>query len=208
MATRIVFLGDNGSEQTFVGKADRERTTVETTLFEMLDQRGYKIVSETAEFLLAKRNLHDSVMVFFEQASGLTTDRIYKILSKIHENGCNHCIIIYKDGVTTYVKNLIKNDIFEKPRGARDKLAYDINEFDIEIFNEEELRINITRHRLQPKSLTRLSDAESITFKSKYGTKIPIFAITDPLVRFYNFKRGDIIAIIRSDGTHTYRIVR
>ena len=204
----IIFVNEKGARQVFIDKTDKPRTNVENTLFEMLDQRGYKVLTDNGEILFAKRSLTDSVMVFFEKTSGLTTDRIYKILSKIRENSCNHCIIIYKDGVTTYVRNLIKNELFEKTKTTKDKASYDINEFDIEIFNETEMRFNITRHRLQPKSVERLSDTDALNFKKKYGVKIPVFSLSDPLVRFYNFKKGDIISLVRADGTHTYRIVK
>ena len=209
--TTVVFVDAKGAAQTFIGKDDRARTTVETTVFEMLAQRGYKVVGEADNILFAKRSLTDGVMVFFERQSGLTTDRIYKIMSRIRESGYTHCIIIYRDGVTTYVKNLIKNEIFDRPkpmRDVRDKSAYDLNEFDIEIFNEAEMRINITRHRLQPKRIECLSDADCAAFKKKYGVKIPVYAITDPIVRFFNFKKGSIVSLTRADGTHTYRIVR
>lgn len=204
----IVFRTLGGDVQTFIKAADKPRTNVERTIFEMLDQRGYKVTEENDEIILAKRSISDSLMVFVEKMSGLTTDRIYKILSKMRESDCDHCIIVYKDGVTTYVKNLIKNDLFEKTKTARDKTSYDINEFDIEIFNELELRFNITRHRLQPTHIEKLSELDASTFKKKYGLKIPIFAIEDPIVRFYNFKKGDIIALTRADGTNTYRIVK
>ena len=204
----IFFLNENGSRQTFIEKEDKDRSIIETTLFEMLNQRGYKVTEENSEFIMAKRSIKDTVMIFQEKTVGLTTDRVYKLLSKIKDHNCYHCIIIYKEGVTTYVKNLIKNELFEKTKTVRDKTTYDMNDFDIEIFNENEFKFNITKHRLQPKSIEKLSDDETISFKNTYGIKIPVFSLSDPIVRFYNFKRGDIISVIRSDGTHTYRIVK
>ena len=204
---QVIFVDSTGDVQTFISKDDmplgRPRTSPETTMFEMLTQRGYKVVSECEDFMFAKRSMTDCIVVFFEKMSGLTTDRVYKLLVKTREQGCNHCIIVYKDSVTTYVKNLIGNDVFDKPKtsSATDNIS-------IEIFDENELRINITRHRLQPKEFVQLSTTEVAAFKKLYGTKIPIFSTSDPIVRFYNYKKGDIIALTRADGTKTYRIVK
>ncbi len=44
---------------------------------------------------------------------------------------------------------------------------------------------------------------------AKYGAdKLPIILHSDPIVRYYNFRAGDILAINRADNTISYRIVR
>jgi len=206
-AQKIIFLDAKGVAQRFISLEDRPRTIVETTMFEMLTQRGYKITYDGDDGLIAKLSITDCLIVFFEKTSGLTTDRVYKLLIKTREKNCNHCIIVYKDNVTTYVKNLIGNELFERSRSDKSAI-HNTTDLDIEIFNEAELRINITKHRLQPKTVDKLSEVDTTSFKKKFGIKIPVFSITDPLVRFYNYKKGDIISLTRADGTKTYRIVK
>ena len=87
-------------------------------------------------------------------------------------------------------------------------------DIEIELFFEDELQYNITKHILVPEHI-RLSNNKAKKFKEKYGTKFPILLINDPISRFFNYKSGDIIKIIRcqkikEDSNYyiTYRIVK
>ena len=44
--------------------------------------------------------------------------------------------------------------------------------------------------------------------KKKYGTKIPILKLDDPISRFYNYKKGDIIEITRYDNNICHRMIK
>ena len=77
----------------------------------------------------------------------------------------------------------------------------------VELFALEDLQYNITKHRLQPK-FECLSDKDADDFKKKYGVKFGTLRLDRPIACFYDYKRGDVIRIIRSDGYISYRIVR
>ena len=83
-----------------------------------------------------------------------------------------------------------------------------------ELFSVDELQFNITKHRLVPLH-QKLNEEESKSFKEKYGLKYQAILTSDPISRFYNYKRGDIIRILRIRKTNdknqyiiAYRIVK
>ena len=71
---------------------------------------------------------------------------------------------------------------------------------------ESELQYNLTKNRLVPKAV-KMEKEKVEDFKKKFGVKFPTMFSTDPLSRFMNYMKGDIIKIYRADGLH-YRIVK
>ena len=51
-------------------------------------------------------------------------------------------------------------------------------------------------------------DLEKTDFIKRMGQDIPIIYKGDPVSRFYNFEKGDIVRILRKDNTIGYRIVK
>ena len=43
---------------------------------------------------------------------------------------------------------------------------------------------------------------------AKYGGKLPIILKTDPVVKYLNFKKGDILKVTRKSDYIHYRIVK
>ena len=114
-----------------------------------------------------------------------------EILSVMNEAGVVHSIVIYKDKVTPATKSTLEQ----------------CEDMKIELFAEEDLQINITKHRLQP-LFEKLKDDEIAEFKKSFGLKFGILRIDRPIARFYNYSKGDVIRIVRSDGYINYRIVK
>lgn len=82
----------------------------------------------------------------------------------------------------------------------------------IEIFDHNDLKRNITKHRLQPK-FSLLSQSEADDLKQKYCVKndqIPHMRWEDPIRRYYGLRVDQIVRILRlADGGKelSYRIV-
>ena len=55
---------------------------------------------------------------------------------------------------------------------------------------------------------SELNEDEKKDFLSNFGSKIPFLLKTDPIVRYFNFEKGDIIKVIRKDNYISYRIVK
>lgn len=164
------------------------------TVSEMITQRGYTITSHEDDKITGQLDDGTSIVVFTIPIIKFNVDRVKEYISYLHNMNINHCIIIYTNSVTSMAKKLLENSV----------------DVTIEIFTVKELQYNITKHRFVPKHI-RLSEEESKEFKKKYGTKFPVLLRTEPVSKFYNFKRGDIIKIIRNENGTNYvchRIVK
>lgn len=164
------------------------------TVSEMITQRGYKITESDDEKIIGTNPAGDQIAVFTQSVAKFNVDRVKEYISLLHKMNINHCIVIYTDSVTSTTKKIVENSVDIK----------------IELFNQEELQYNVTKHRLVPKHI-RLPSEESKNFKKLYGLKHPSILRTDPVSRFYDFQRGDVIKIVRTSGGDefvTYRIVK
>lgn len=160
------------------------------TTKEIITQRGYKITEIEDDKILGTRGT-EKICIFTGIVSKFSIGRVKEYLSILETMNIKNCIVIYTDQVTPKAKKLIEN-------------AIDVI---IELFTLCELQYNITKHKLVPQHV-KLSPHESKKFKEHFGVKFPTLLKTDPVSRFYNFKRGDIIKIIRSNGYISYRIVK
>lgn len=164
------------------------------TVTDMISQRGYKITESDDEKIIGINKDGENIVVFIQPVAKFNVDRVKEYISLLHKMEMKHCIIIYTESVTSMTKKLIENSLDIK----------------IELFTQEELQYNITKHRLVPKHI-KLPYKEAKEFKKVHGLKHPAILRTDPIARFYDFNRGDIIKIVRMNGDDefvTYRIVK
>ena len=122
--------------------------------------------------------------------SKLNTDRVKELVGTMNSLKTKHAIAVY-DSITPQARSMTKN-----PGDLR-----------IEIFHSSQLGFNITKSNLVPKH-ERMSPAEASDFKKRYTSKWGTLTYSDPISRFYNFSRGDVIKITRRNGIIAYRIVR
>lgn len=159
---------------------------------EMLEQRDYTSLDIQEDRIIATKPDNRQMIVFLSTVPKFNVKSMSEYISITNEIGIKHLLIIYKDGVTA------------STRKAIEQLQDDIY---IELFAEENLQLNITKHRLQPIFQT-LSAQDNKEFKLKYGLKFPIMKKDDPIACFYDYKKGDIIRVIRKNGIIDYRIVK
>ena len=159
---------------------------------EMLEQRYYTIEDVQQDRLVAVKPDGKKMIMFLSNVPKFNVKCMSEYISITNEFGIKHLLIVYKEGVTASTKKAIE------------QLQDDIY---VELFAEENLQFNITKHRLQP-VFQRLEEDESKEFKLKYGLKFPIMKKDDPIASFYDYRKGDIIRIIRKTGIIDYRIVK
>ena len=106
------------------------------------------------------------------------------------DNDINHSIIVYNGKITPSSNKVIKN-----------------SELTIELFTHTEMSINIFNHKYYFPHI-KVDNTTKNLLLTKYGTKIPIILKTDPVIRYLDFKKGDIIKIIRKNNYITYRLVK
>jgi len=69
----------------------------------------------------------------------------------------------------------------------------------IEVFSLKELQYNITRHKDVPKHII-CSNVKKQEILEKYSVgphQLPIIKLTDPVCRYYNASKGQLVKIIR-----------
>jgi DNA-directed RNA polymerase I, II, and III subunit RPABC1 len=158
---------------------------------EIFIQRGYRIDEKNEECILASKKNEQQICGFISKSSSkFNVERIQEIISMLNEMSVYHCIIVYKDSATPVAKKIVEES--EKMK--------------IEIFHEDELQYNITKHYLVPKHelLYKNNTDEAKNFKKN---KYPLISRLDPVSRFYGFEMGDVIKITRKNNLVTYRIV-
>lgn len=160
-------------------------------LTEMLTDRGYVITDNSVDDKLIAQDQTSQLIVLISQVDKLNINIIKEYIKLIEELKIPKCIIVYNNCITASAKKVIQN-------------LYHIN---IEVFNENELQYNITHHKYV-KPHIKIEGDEFDKINTKYGKNLPILLSSDPVSRYYNFKKGDIIKIIRKHDIVAYRVVR
>lgn len=172
-------------------------------LSEMVIDRGYKIdylqnydiyekdEKENKESFFIKASMNDDIILcFINEEEKLNIQGIKDRISIMNKEGANACIIVYRSSVTSSAKKSLET-----------------LEYEFELFGLHELQLNITKHRLVPRH-SRVLPSEKEELDKKYKGKIPVILSTDPVSRYYSFKKGDYIRITRKDGSVIYRMVK
>lgn len=159
---------------------------------EMLQQRGYEITdTEEENRIIALKPDGESMVAYFVNIPKFNVKSMGEYVSLMNELEVTHGIIIYKNTVTAMTKKTIEQS----------------SKIRLEMFMDEDLQYNITKHRLQPK-FEKLDFVEAENFKEKYGYKYPTLRRDDPISRFLDYQRGDVVKVTRNSGHVTYRIVK
>lgn len=150
-------------------KIQEKKNRAVKIISEILKLRGYNDIFYIDEenIILADKTL----IVFFSVFSKLNKNTFEIMLNKMRSKNIKDCIIISREKITSYVKNIIPNFIDNS----------------IELFNLEELQYFITEHIF-------LQKHELIDYKNPNITKkLPKILKTDIISRIYNFKKGNVI---------------
>lgn len=143
-------------------------------------------------------NITDRMFVFFPEEPKIGVKTVQTYVIKMEEEQVSRAIVIVRLGLTPSAKQAMRNV------GP---------EFIMEDFLESEMLINITEHELVPQH-TLLTVEEKEELFSRYKLKesqLMKMLTTDPVARYYGYKRGQIIKIVRKSDTAgryvTYRLV-
>jgi DNA-directed RNA polymerase subunit H (RpoH/RPB5) len=154
-----------------------------------IDYCDYEMGNESMYCLKAYKDINIT-LVFINEDDKLNIQGIKDKISTMNKEIANRCIIIYKSNVTSSAKKSLET-----------------LDYDFELFALHELQLNITKHRLVPRH-THVLASEKEELEKKYKGKLPTLLHTDPISRYYAYKRGDYIRITRKDGSIIYRIVK
>ena len=155
----------------------------------MVTQRGYNVVDGDEGLVATKGD--ETMGVFFVDAPKFNVSMIEHVMKTLNDLAASSGIIVYRGSITPF---------------ARRVTSMEDSEVALELFHSDELQFNVTKHRYVPPHES-VSPEEAIKIKKKYGTKLAVLLTTDPVARFYAFRKGDIIRVTRKCGI-AYRIVK
>ena len=161
---------------------------------EMLEARGYKITGENIDLQFQGVKGDDTIWVIMTPTQ-LNIQLIKKYVDILNRNKIRYAILIYSS-FTNQAKKVVEN----------------LDNIRIELFSRDEMQFNITKHELVPQHI-KLSPEEVAKLRKELKCpnrelKIPTMLTTDAVARFYGYKEGDCIKIIRKEGFVMYRIVK
>jgi DNA-directed RNA polymerase I, II, and III subunit RPABC1 len=184
------------------------------TIFEMMKDRRYTIDSVEK---LSEEDFNNAInhrlSLTFER-SGYYTEVIWVLSGNISisiiqesykkiqdckssdeggEGGVNSILIVKNDNITAAANSAIASNI----------------EKTIQIFDKDDLINNITKHSLVPKHelMTKTMQDKLLETYSTDRVGLPRISSNDPVIRYYGWKRGNIIKITRADKTIYYRCI-
>lgn len=194
---------------------------VRHTVLQMCHDRGYLITQDDLEetfdqfkseyesnalpsrdeltILCAHHNdMDDKMFVFFPDEAKIGVKTVQLYVERMQQESVKRAIVIVRTGLTP---------------SAKQAMRASAPEYILEDFLESEMLINITEHELVPQHILLTSEEKEELF-SRYKLKesqLMKMLTTDPVARYYGFKRGQVIKIIRKSGTAgryvTHRLV-
>ena len=134
-----------------------------------------------------KRSTPSYIYVCFSTEMSIGIKPLAKITERITASKMTHCLLVYPGNITSAAKKYVEKS----------------NKIKIEVFSEEELGVNITKHKLMPLHYV-LTDKERYAWlgESKISeNQLPRILMSDPMARYYGMRRGDIVRIMRKSDT-------
>lgn len=147
--------------------------------------------------LVAREDPSDQLFVFFPQETKVGVKTMKVLAERMRNEGVQRAIMVVEQSMTPFARQCLQE---MQPR------------YLLEVFREEELLVNITKHVLVPEHRV-LSAEEKKTLLERYkvrDTQLPRIQLADPVARYYGVQRGQVVRIVRPSETAgryvTYRL--
>jgi len=196
---------------------------VRKTVFQMLEDRGYVVAAkykdETREkfqedwdriaeegggrerFAIQvqhKDNKDDKIIVYFPDENKRVGVKPVRVLAeKMEEFKITKAVMVVRQPLTPFARTAIQETL---------------GKMRIEVFHENELVVNITKHELVPKHQP-MSDDDKQFLLDRYKLKpsqLPRIQYNDPVARYFGLQKEQVVKIIRPSETAgryvTYRL--
>eukprot|EP00884_Botryococcus_braunii_P011818 jgi/Botrbrau1/20637/Bobra.113_1s0061.1 len=191
---------------------------IRVTCNEMLADRGYLVSAEDKDMTLEQFKFRfgdepkkdeltvfvprqddptETIFVFFPEEEKVGVKTIKTYAERMRSDAVSRAIMVVASPMTPFARQCISE---MQPK------------YHVEVFTEQELLINITKHVLVPDHRV-LSPDEKKTLLARYkvkDTQLPRIQFNDPVARYYGMQRGQVVRIVRPSETAgryvTYRL--
>lgn len=139
-------------------------------------------------FVTKRDDPTDQLFVFFPDEVKVGVKTIKTLAERMRSEGVKRAIMIVQQNMTPFAKQCL-NEMQPK--------------YHIELFQEAELLVNITKHVLVPEHRI-LTVEEKRTLLARYKvkeTQLPRIQYSDPVARYYGMSRGQVVRIVRPSET-------
>lgn len=140
--------------------------------------------SELTQQYSKNDDVDDKIVIFFAEEPKIGVKTVKTLLQRMKDERIFKGILVIQLSMTP---------------SAKQALTEMAPEFVLEHFTESELLINITEHEMVPQHIL-LSMEEKQELLTKYKIKESLLMkmlVTDPVARYFGYKRGQVIKIIR-----------
>ncbi|KAF5200306.1 DNA-directed RNA polymerases I, II, and III subunit RPABC1 [Thalictrum thalictroides] len=194
---RGYFVGDEEIKMTrekFMenfGGENLTRDKLEITTYKINDDAKKYMKSENLDFKPEK-----ICVVFSNEVKNTGVKEVKSVISRMKAEDISKGILIIQTKVSSFAKTFVNEG-----RGT------------LEVFEEAELLVNITEHKLVPKH-ELLTPEQKKAVLEEYTVKefqLPRILKSDPVARYFGLQRGQVVKITRESETAgeyiTYRYV-
>lgn len=171
---------------------------LDVTFDSFVEQHGQQPCRGRIGGAYVRRGDHAKLLVSFSDEPKVGVRSVEELYASMQANGVDRAILIVAQGLTPPAQIALR----QLGGGAT-----------IEVFRDDELRINITEHELVPPH-SAVDAVEQAAVLARYKCKLsalPRLQSTDPVVRYYGWPRDTVVKIERRSetaGTATvYRVV-
>ena len=130
--------------------------------------------------------LNDICIIFYINNVKVGINHIKSMIENLQSKNCKSAIIIYSSIVTSFAKQYLESSI----------------SFNIELFHENELQKNITKHHLVPQHKLLVQTDINLLLQNLQIQKenLPKIKKQDPICKYYGAEIDDVFEITRYDN--------
>lgn len=162
-------------------------------ILKIMHYRGYDKINTLNDHLIMKDRQTDHLIIIFSCEENLNIQILKVYVRCLEEIKITHAIIIYKNKITPSSKKILQSL----------KSLYEI-----ELFTYDEMSIDYKNTKYFYEHV-KVDNTEKKELIDTYGiNKLPIILKSDMIIRYLNYKKGDVIKILRKDNYIHYRIVK
>ncbi|XP_076923921.1 DNA-directed RNA polymerases II and IV subunit 5A-like [Bidens hawaiensis] len=167
-----------------------EDSEINMTRKEFIDKHNGSIRREDLTFMKSKPDKRDPIFVFFPEDMKIGVKIIKNYVIRMENENVRRAIVV------------VRIDMTPSAKACQTEIA---GRFQVEVFKEAELLLNIRYHDLVPEHIL-LTNAEKKALLDKYTVKdaqLPQILQTDPIARYYGLRKGQVVKILRPIETGT-----